>query len=269
MPVVRFAAWLLASWLWCAAAFAQTVQGYVLDDQDVRIPLTHVVAVWLDGAETGEPPSVRVALTDRPVAAELLEGLQEPEILHLADRGGVRGLLLRFAAADPEFVYVDVLEAREENGWRMVDQALVASESFRLGHADRDRVAAELEADSWVRARLRFEAPLAYDPVVRRLDGAEARGSELVQLALRRLEAQLAGDQNALAAVATRRSAERFARRPADLAPLVEAMRANAPALRERLANPHSAVFRSRTATLVYENYVEEFALEDGVWKTD
>ena len=88
MPVVRFAAWLLASWLWCAAASAQAVQGYVLDDHDVRIPLTHVVAVWLDGAETGEPPSVRVALTDRPVAAALLEGLREPEILHLADRGG-------------------------------------------------------------------------------------------------------------------------------------------------------------------------------------
>ena len=254
-------------------AYAQParVQGHVVDEAMAEVPLTHATAVWLDGAETGEPPSVRIALTDRPVVPQLLERLREPEILFLADRGEVRGLLLRFAAENPMFVYVDVLQARESQGWRLVDQAVDASETLRLTRADQNRVVAEFEANSWVTANLRFDAPVSYDPVVRRLEGAEAAGSELAALSLQRLEARLDGDAAALARVSTRGSAARYAawQEEGDERVIAEAMRSQSAALRERIAHPRVAVFRSRTAALGYDNHVEEFALEDGAWKAD
>lgn len=257
-----------------AAEPAGTASGYYLSESGERIEFRHALAVRTDEADQGRPETslVRLLLSDRPLPAEVSRDDIRTAARGMAERGEMRGLMIEFDPADRSRMHVAELDVEASRFGSFLSSRGDSGELWKRLSTDGGRLAGEYEAqadDFWStrEAAFAFDTPVSYDPVETILTGADARGSEFVSIAVRRLEALLANDLDAAAALTARPAAPR----PIPSAEQMAAMREFLVETAAMARNPTRIVVRRDTAMIVSGDdsarFRFELVREDGEWK--
>ncbi len=274
-----FAIWLAAFGAIAAAQPpAGSASGYYVNRHGDRIELRHARAVMVDEAASGRAQHVElhVLLTETAAPTDWFgpNGIST-SVVELAERGGLRGVLLEFEGRNRDELRVRELD-RPRDDFDPSGRSMDAEGLWREFSLGSTRIAGRLESrgDEMQsrgnpEAAFAFDAPLDYDPVVRILAGDEARDSEFVRTAVTVHEALLRGDLDA----ALRLSTRAIAARQVPNRPLNAAERQFLEELVAAIRTPTRIVVRQRRATLVVGDESGhlwlDFALEDGQWRVD
>jgi len=243
-----------------------TASGHYRDDE-FDITFSHAVALEIDNTEglLDSPRELRVLLTDRPLPVSVLYGQAFPPVWQMAQRGEVRGLLLRFDPANREAILITVL-AKPEPGYSLSNTTMSDSSGIwaRL-EAGPTRVVGELKPDASDKAQFSFSAPVFTNAVEADLKGRAAAASEPVKVLIARLEAIGRGDLAAAAALSTPASGARLG----DMPPEFKKMFAKAlPELLARLRAPKRVIIRRETAVVMLgPGEYASAARVEGLWK--
>ena len=256
---------LFAAPAWAADPAAAT--GHY--DRDAKhIVLSHAVALDQDNTEglLNYGPQVRVLLADREIPVEDLYGIAFPPVRAMASRGEVRGLLLEFDPADRTSLRITILDKPGEAGETLTSLSLSDSDGlWRSLTRTPGHIAGDFQTKDGGDVAFSFSVPLATDPVVADLKGAQAPSSDPVKALIARAMALSRGDLPAALALTSRAArAELAAIPPADLKQLsgqAGEMITAFKAIQRVVVRQHTA------AALMGEGSWSSLVFEDGGWK--
>ena len=238
------------------------------DRDATHIVLSHAVALDQDNTEgmLDHGPQVRVLLADREVPVDALYGIVFPPVRAMASRGEVRGLLLEFDPADRTSLHVTILDKPAQAGDLLTSLSLSDSTGlWRSLTRTPGRIAGDFQAKDGADVVFSFSVPLATDPVVADLKGAQAQSSDPVKALIGRATALSRGDLPAALALTARAARPDLAAIPPDelkqLSGQAAEMIAAIQAVQRVVVRQHTA------AALMGEGSWSSLVFEDGGWK--
>jgi hypothetical protein len=248
------------------------------------VELKYAYAHFHDNEEglLDRPKELRILLTDREVAPEMLYGIAFLPVTDLARAGTVQGLLLTLDPAKPNSAVGTLLAKPQQPGESLTNTTYTAEPKlFKRWSFTPQRVSGELdqlkEYDpdlpnlTAVSFAVEFSAPIVNEPAVTAdLKGPAARTSAPVQTLTRCAGLLAAGDvggANKLQSVRSLKSFEEAKLSPAQASKLAKEAGAD---LRKALPRIQRVVVRGgRAVAIINANEYYSLVQEGGVWKMD